>query len=127
MYHPFLLDHYRNPRNRGTLERPDFSSGRYNPSCGDGIELAGIIKNGRLEVVKFTGQGCMISQAAASLLTEMVTGMPLEKIRALTADDMKKMVGIELGPTRLKCAMLGLMALQEGLHNLGTRKREQRA
>lgn len=115
LYQQQLMDHYYHPRNRGTLENPDFSSGVMNPSCGDSIEWQGKVQGNKLVDLKFTGKGCVISQASASLLSELVIEQSLDFIQRLTKDDMIKLVGIELGPTRLRCALLALEALHEGI------------
>jgi len=109
------MDHYQNPRNYGSLENPDFNSGEHNPSCGDIIAIQGLIENNQLKTIRFTAQGCVISVASASLLSEYVQGTPLEKISAITPEDMQKIIGITLGPLRLKCALLSLSALQKGI------------
>ncbi len=115
LYQDVLLDHYRNPRNRGVLEHADFESGEDNPSCGDSVNIYGQVKDGRLEAVSFQGTGCVISQAAASMLTQRVLGMDLHEIMKLDADFMRQLVGITLGPTRVRCALLALEALQKGV------------
>lgn len=115
LYQAELLDHYRNPRNRGELAHPDFSSGQYNPSCGDKVQFQGRFLEDKLEAVAFTGVGCVISQATASLLGERVLGYSSAQILALDKDFIIKLIGMELGPTRLKCALLPLEALQQGV------------
>lgn len=115
MYQEELMDHYQRPRHRGRLEHPDFDTGQYNPSCGDAISMQGIIKDNRLERIAFEGKGCVISQASASLLCEYMLNKPIDDILALTTADMIKLVKIPLGPIRLKCALLALHALQEGI------------
>ncbi len=115
LYQEELMDHYRHPRHRGTLQRPDFSTGEYNPSCGDSVSVQGNIKQNELIAIAFEGAGCVISQAAASLLAEYALNRSLDELAALTADDILKLVKIPLGPTRLKCALLSLHALKEGI------------
>ena len=115
LYQDVLIDHYRNPRNRGVIEHPDFRSGEDNPSCGDSVSMYGRVEDGRLIVVSFEGTGCVISQAAASMLTEKVVGQRLDAIMKLDAAFMRNLVGIELGPTRVRCALLALEALQKGI------------
>jgi len=115
LYQQTLMDHYRYPRNRGTLENPDFKSGLYNPSCGDKIAMEGCIHENLLIKVAFEGTGCVISQAAASMLTELVLGTSIEDIAAFNKELLCTTLGIELGPIRLKCALLPLQALQEGI------------
>jgi nitrogen fixation NifU-like protein len=115
LYQDALIDHYRNPRNQGILEHPDFTSGEDNPSCGDSVNMYGQVQNGTLVAVSFQGTGCVISQAAASMLTQKVLGMDLHEIMKIDAAFMRQLVGIELGPTRVRCALLALEALQKGI------------
>jgi len=114
-YQQTLMDHYRYPRNRGTLEGADFKSGLYNPSCGDKVSMEGCVQDGVLIKVMFEGTGCVISQATASLLTELVLGKSIEDIVALDNEFLHTILGMELGPIRFKCALLPLQALQEGV------------
>ena len=116
IYHDLLTDHYRNPRNKGHLKKPDFSSAQFNPSCGDSVIFEGTIRNGRIATVAFDGAGCVISQAAASLLSEVVIGKTVGEILKLDTAFMKELVGIPLGPVRLKCALLPLQALHDGIN-----------
>lgn len=111
-----LLDHYRHPRNRGLLEDANFSGQDYNPSCGDRVAIAGCIDESRVvKKLSFSGSGCVLSQAAASMLTELCIGKTSDQILHLSKDDILAMVGIPLGPTRLKCALLCLEVLRDGL------------
>lgn len=118
MYQARLLDYYKNQSFRGALEHPDFSSGAYNPSCGDRIAFTGHIADGCIAAIAFESEGCVISQAAAALLCERVQSTPIARIAQFAVSDMKNLLGIELGPTRLKCALLSLEALQGGLSQL---------
>lgn len=115
LYQDVLIDHYRNPRNRGVLDHADFKSGENNPSCGDSVSMYGRVEDGILIAIGFEGFGCVISQAAASLLTEQVVGKSVQDIMKLDAAFMRALVGIELGPTRVRCALLALEALQRGI------------
>ena len=115
IYQDVLIDHYRNPRNRGIVENADFQSGDDNPSCGDSVSIYGRVKDGHLVAVSFEGAGCVISQAAASMLMQKVLGQDLKDIMKLDADFMRQLVGIQLGPTRVRCALLALEALQQGI------------
>ncbi|MDB5028700.1 MAG: system FeS assembly protein NifU family [Candidatus Eremiobacteraeota bacterium] len=112
-YKEYILDHYRNPRNFGHLERVDASAEDLNPLCGDTIrmELA-LDDHGTVQDVKFSGKGCAISQASASMLTESIKGMKLEDVARLHQDAVLENVGIGISPTRMKCAMLGLKVLK---------------
>lgn len=118
-YQEKVMEHYRSSRNRAKLENPSFSSGNYNPTCGDAIVMQGMIKDGKLTEVQFEGKGCILSQGAASILADHVRGMTLDEVRALQEKDMPGLVGMELGPTRLKCVTIALQALQEGIKEAG--------
>jgi len=116
MYRERILDHYRSPQNYGTIEDPDITYEDVNPSCGDEIQMYAVVdENGEVVDVKFDGQGCAISQASASLLTGKVKGMTLEEVREIETEDVKEMLGIELSPVRVKCAVLGLKVLEGGI------------
>lgn len=115
IYQELLLDHYRYPRNRGSLATPDFFSKQYNPSCGDKIQFAGHISSELVKELVFEGEGCVISQATASMLTEVAKGKVLHEIKVLDKDFVMRMIGMQLGPIRVKCALLPLIALQEGI------------
>lgn len=110
-----ILEHHRYPRCHGTLDAPDVSIEDANPLCGDHIRMDLRIRDNVLEQVRFSGQGCSISQAAASMLCEHVEGRTLDEIKALSRQDVLDMLGIDLGPVRLKCAMLALKALKSGI------------
>lgn len=114
-YQEILMDHYRNPRNNGVIDRYDFYAEQRNASCGDEVSFTGIITDNILVDVAFIGKGCVISQATASLLSEQVKNKSLEAILALDKDDLIAMIGIQLGPVRLLCALLSLTALQNGI------------
>lgn len=122
LYQHTLMDHYRHPRNRGTLDKPDFSSGQFNPSCGDKISLEGHISNDHVTNLVFEGHGCVISQATTSMLTEVVLNKTVAELSTLDKDFVLAMIGMELGPTRLKCALLPLEALHAGLAHYATQK-----
>jgi len=112
-YRDYILDHYRNPRNFGHLEQPDVQADDLNPLCGDTIHMELKLDAGRrVEDVRFSGKGCAISQASASMLTETVKGMPLEDVAKLSKEAVLENVGIGISPTRMKCAMLGLRVLK---------------
>lgn len=115
IYQEIIQDHYHYPRNRGTLESPDFESTILNLSCGDSMSIQGIIVDGKVAKVAFQGKGCVISQAAASLLSEKILHKTIAEIKNLTKDDILAILGIPLGPTRLRCALLSLEAFQMGL------------
>ncbi len=111
-YRDYILDHYRNPRNFGTLERADVEAEDLNPLCGDQIRMQLKVDQGVVTDVKFSGKGCAISQASASMLTERIKGMKLADVAKLSKDVVLEDVGIGISPTRMKCAMLGLRVLK---------------
>lgn len=112
-YRDYILDHYRSPRNFGHLEHPDAAAEDINPLCGDAIRMElSVDGNGTVRDVRFSGKGCAISQASASMLTESVKGLPLEDVAKLPKDVVLENVGIGISPTRMKCAMLGLRVLK---------------
>ncbi|MGC1382129.1 MAG: SUF system NifU family Fe-S cluster assembly protein [Candidatus Baltobacteraceae bacterium] len=111
-YRDYILDHYRNPRNFGSLERSDVEAEDLNPLCGDQIRIQLKLDDGVVSDVRFLGKGCAISQASASMLTERVKGMNLSDIAKLSKDVVLENVGIGISPTRMKCAMLGLRVLK---------------
>ena len=122
IYQEIILDHYKNPRNYGTLN--DASAQTLdNPSCGDSISMSVRIAEGRVADIAFTGSGCAISQASASILTEHVKGKTLQEVDALDKDAILKLLGIELSPARLKCALLGLQTLQKLLDKKNSSKK----
>ena len=118
LYRQNILDHYQNPRNFGTLEHPDISAEDTNPLCGDEIRIDLKVRSGRVEDVRFTGKGCSISRAAASMLTEEIRGKTLEEVKRIGKEDVLEMLGIELGPVRLKCALLALKTLKMGVYGI---------
>jgi nitrogen fixation NifU-like protein len=111
-YRDYILDHYRNPRNFGRLERSDVAAEDLNPLCGDQIRIELKLDDGIVSDLRFSGKGCAISQASASMLTEQVKGMKLSDIAKLSKDAVLENVGISISPTRMKCAMLGLRVLK---------------
>ena len=115
VYQQILLEHYKNPRNTEVLKNPDFSSAGDNPSCGDSVFMQGTIENGKLTDVHFQGKGCVMSQGTASMLTEAVKGKTIDEVLALNKDFIFNLIGTQLGPNRMRCALLPLHALQKGL------------
>lgn len=119
MYREVILDHYKNPRFNGELDPADISYQDDNPLCGDMIRIdLRIDDNNRVIECAFSGQGCAISQASASMLMEDIQGKSLEEIKDYTREDILDMLGIELGPVRLKCAMLSLKVLKVGAYGV---------
>ena len=116
MYRQQILDHYRNPRNHGSLPDPTFSHEGYNPSCGDELEFdVELAEDGEtVERVAFSGDGCAISQASASMLSQELPGMTLDEIEELDRDDVLELLGVEVTPMRIKCAVLGEKVVQDG-------------
>lgn len=111
-YRDYILEHYRHPRNFGTLERADVAAEDINPLCGDQIRMELKLEDGVVSDVRFSGKGCAISQASASMLTERIKGMKLADVAKLSKDVVLEDVGIGISPTRMKCAMLGLRVLK---------------
>jgi nitrogen fixation NifU-like protein len=108
-YKEYILDHYRNPRNFGHLDHPTAKAEDLNPLCGDKIAMElSVGADGKIDDVRFSGKGCAISQASASMLTESLKGKTLEEVAQLSHDVVLENVGIGISPTRMKCAMLGL-------------------
>ncbi len=119
MYREVILDHYKNPRNRGKLEPADISYEDDNPLCGDRIRIdIRLDENRRVKEVAFSGQGCAISQASASMLTEEIVGKLVDDLKQISKEDILELLGIELGPVRLKCALLSLKVLKAGVYGL---------
>ena len=116
MYQENILDHYKNPRNHGKIENASVHHHEYNPLCGDQINLYLIIdENKKVVDVKFDGNGCAISQASASMLSEQVKGKTLEELKKLTKENILEMLGIPISPVRLKCALLSLDTLKNSI------------
>lgn len=116
-----ILDHYRHPRCHGTLEHPDASVEDANPLCGDRLRMDFRFADGRVAEVRFSGSGCSISQASASMLCEAIEGKSLDEVKALTRQDVLDLLGVEdLGPVRSKCAMLALKTAKAAAYGLRT-------
>ena len=116
LYRENLLDHYRHPRNHGTLEHPDCEAEGKNPLCGDEVELDVAVVDGRISAIRFIGNGCAVSQAAMSMLTELVEGLSVDEAAALPSQAIIDELGIPLSAMRVKCAVLGLGTLKVALH-----------
>ena len=114
LYRDEILEHYRNPHNFGILENPSTAKEGANPLCGDRITMMlGISDDGTIAEVAFTGRGCAISQASASMLTDEIKGKSLDEISHMGRQDVLDNLGIEISPARMKCAMLSLETLRE--------------
>ena len=118
LYREVILDHYKNPRGHGVIENADAQAEGQNPLCGDEVAIyVAFEEDGdTIHEVKFSGRGCAISQAATSMLTEMVAGRKASEVAALPKDELLEEIGIPLTPIRLKCALLGLGVLKVALN-----------
>jgi nitrogen fixation NifU-like protein len=120
LYREVIIEHYKNPSYRGKLDPNDISFADNNPLCGDHIQIdLRVGTDGRVSEARFDGHGCAISQASADLLMESIIGKPVEEVKKLGKQDILDMLGIELGPVRLKCALLSLKVLKAGVYGLG--------
>ncbi|MBN2045143.1 MAG: SUF system NifU family Fe-S cluster assembly protein [Anaerolineales bacterium] len=120
LYREQIIDRYKNPRHRGSLAPNDISYQDDNPLCGDHIQIdLRVNSEGIITEAAFDGQGCSISQASADLLIETVIGKSLDEAKDISKDDILDLLGIELGPVRLKCALLSLKVLKAGVYGLG--------
>ncbi len=125
MYQEALLEHYKYPYNKCKLDQAaSFATELHNPSCGDSISMEGIIVDDKLTKLCFQGKGCVISQATASMLIEDNEGKTITELLALNSEDVIKLIGMDLGPVRLKCALLPLQVLQSGIQNYLIIKKE---
>lgn len=116
IYREIILDHYRNPRNKGKIDNPDVVIHDSNPLCGDQIDIYLKVVQGQIKDIKFDGKGCAISQASASMLTEMVMDKPLTTAKDISKDEVLENIGLtNLGPARIKCALLSLKVLKMGM------------
>jgi nitrogen fixation protein NifU and related proteins len=120
----FLVDHYQNPRNRGPLEDADVHLTGGNPGCADLVEMyAKVDESGRIQAVSFEGEGCTISMAAASYVTELVQGMSIDEVEELTFETLIDDLGREVVMSRPTCATVALGTLKQGLHELHMRRK----
>jgi nitrogen fixation NifU-like protein len=120
LYREVIIERYKNPAYKGTLEPNDISFEDENPLCGDHIRIdLRLNSEGKVAEAAFSGHGCAISQASADLLLESIIGKNLDEVKALNRQDVLNNLGIELGPVRLKCALLPLKVLKAGVYGLG--------
>jgi nitrogen fixation protein NifU and related proteins len=120
LYREVIIEHYKNPSYRGRLDPHDISFEDNNPLCGDHIVIdLKVDQNNNVTDARFDGHGCAISQASADLLIESVIGKPLDEVKKINKQDILDMLGIDLGPVRLKCALLSLKVLKAGVYGLG--------
>ena len=121
LYRELILEHAKYPHNSGTLEHPDVSHEEHNPLCGDRVRIDLKVEDGIITEVRFSGRGCAISQASASMLTDEIKGMPVEEAKQYRKEDLLELIGIPLdrNPVRIKCALLSLKTLKAGLYGVG--------
>ena len=120
LYREIIIEHYKNPAYRGHLDPHDIAFQDSNPLCGDHIEITlRTDEQGNVSDARFDGHGCAISQASADLLIESIIGKPIEEVKKLNKQDILDMLGIDLGPVRLNCALLSLKVLKAGVYGLG--------
>jgi nitrogen fixation NifU-like protein len=123
IYSEIILDYYRHPRNKGVLSKPEIHAKDSNPLCGDIVEISMNLQDGHVKDVKFNGVGCAISQASASMLTELVQGKSIDEVRKISKNEVLDLIGGELSAVRLKCALLSLKVLKTGVYSyLGSAK-----
>lgn len=120
LYREIIVERYKTPLFRGVLDPHDITFEDENPLCGDQIRIdLRVDENGIVTEAAFSGHGCAISQASADLLLESVVGKSLEEVKAFSKEDVLDLLGIDLGPVRLKCALLPLKVLKAGIYGLG--------
>ncbi len=125
IYSEIILDYYKNPRNKGKINKPDFSATEVNTLCGDKLRIdLKLDKNKKISQAVFSGEGCAISQASASMLTEKIIGKSIKQIEKLSNQDIFNMLNIPISPSRSKCALLCLIALKKALKICKKVKRE---
>lgn len=117
MYAENILDHYRNPKNFGKLENPDAKFKEFNPLCGDEYEFQLKFSDGVVEDVKFNGDGCAISMASASMLSEFAKGKKISEVKKISEEEIFRLLGVSISPARIKCALLPLSALKNCIAN----------
>ncbi|HZY93854.1 MAG TPA: SUF system NifU family Fe-S cluster assembly protein [Candidatus Bathyarchaeia archaeon] len=117
IYSEIILDYYRHPRNKGNLPTHQIHARDSNPLCGDVIEIQMQLDDGHVKDVRYNGQGCAISQASASMLTELVKGKSLDEVRKISKEEILSLIGGELSAVRLKCALLSLKVLKTGVYS----------
>lgn len=124
LYREYLLDHYHNPKNKGTITNAEIHKHDINISCGDEIEIyvklddstkKEKLDNQKIKEIKFSGQGCVICMASASILTEELTGKKIKDVKNMNTEDLLELIQLQLTPTRIKCAMLSLVTLKKGI------------
>ncbi len=116
IYAENIMDHFNDPRNKGQIKNPDIKHKEFNPFCGDQIEITVKLDSKKnIEEIKFQGKGCSISQASASMLTDLVKKKSTEEVKKLSKEDILDLLNIPIGPVRMKCALLALDTIQNGI------------
>lgn len=124
-YRELIVEHYKNPAYKGSLDPHDYTYEDENPLCGDHIRIdLRVDENNVITEAMFSGHGCAISQASADLLMETIIGKPLDEVKKMNKETILDLLGIELGPVRLKCALLSLKVLKAGLYGIGNIEEE---
>lgn len=127
LYREVIIDRYKNPRMKGNLDPHDYTYEDDNPLCGDRIRVdLRVDEKDRITEAMFSGEGCAISQASADLLTESLIGKSLDEVKEMGKDDVLELLGIELGPVRLKCALLSLKVVKSGVYGIDSLEEELR-
>lgn len=127
LYRQVIIDRYKNPHKRGQLDPHDYSYQDDNPLCGDVIRIdLRVDDSDTITEAAFSGEGCAISQASADLLTESLEGKSLEQVKEMSKQDVLDLLGIELGPVRLKCALLSLKVVKAGVYGMDALEEELR-
>ncbi|MDO8628267.1 MAG: SUF system NifU family Fe-S cluster assembly protein [Nanoarchaeota archaeon] len=124
LYQEQIMEHYKHPRNKGVLTKPDIDYYEVNQVCGDELHITFNVKENKITDINFEGKGCAISQSAASLVTEHIKGKTLETIKKMEKEDVNKILGINVGPGRTKCATLIIKALHRGIYLYEQRKKK---
>ena len=127
LYRDYILEHYRRPHNFGAIENATATQEGANPLCGDRITMQLRVSGEQIAAVGFTGRGCAISQASASLLTDEIKGKPVESAAGMQANDVLDLLGIDISPARMKCALLSLETLQGALGGSGSKPTKESA
>ena len=122
IYQEHILDHYSNPRNKGTIENPDIYYRDTNPLCGDEVAIFAKLNENKVHQISFLAKGCAISQASASILSEHAKGKGIEELYKITSEEMIELLMIPISPARLKCAVLPIKTFQAGIMTYKSRK-----
>ena len=125
IYRENIIDHYKHPHNHGLIEHAHIKRTENNPFCGDAVTFTINIEKDKIKEVKFMGNGCAISQAAASILTDEIKNKNLAEVKNISMEDIVNMLGIEIGPVRTKCVVLGMVAIKEGIKEFEGKERNK--